>query len=100
MPDQKAFSLSLWINPSINKTYQTIISQGTGRRIYTDSNNWDIRFNYFGNDYIIYNGIDNGSWSNIGITLNDEGVLTTYFHGTKQNTYTLPLTTAQGDIML
>jgi hypothetical protein len=77
VPERKTFSLSLWIYPEIQRTYQTIISKGTGRKIYTNNDDGNIKINYFGTDYII-GPIRNASWSQIGISLNDEGMLKTY----------------------
>ena len=94
IPDWKGFSVSLWTYPNISKTYQTIMSKGDGRRIYTDTNDGKTKINYFGNDYIIGNYTEKNR-DQIGVTLDNEGILTTYLDGIPTNSYAVSPEIAQ-----
>lgn len=100
VPESKEFSASVRILPNIQKTYQTIISKGTGRYMYTDANDWTVKINYRGDTYKIQDTINNGSWTRIGVTVNKEGIMNTYEDGKLKNTYNVQAENIPGDIML
>jgi hypothetical protein len=100
VPESKEFSASVRIRPNIQKTYQTIISKGTGRYIYTDANDSTVKINHRGDLYTIQDSTQSSSWIQIGVTVNKEGIMNTYVNGELTYTYKVATENIPGDIML